>query len=100
VSQAPARESRESTRIHRSNLFTEVSSESFDSFAPAPSASGLAHLCRSRPRGSIREQAKETKIETDFFKPSLPSFPFVENGSVIRVHLRDPRAIPLGFRVH
>jgi hypothetical protein len=31
-------------------------SESFDSFAPARSASRLAHLYRSCPRGSIRER--------------------------------------------
>ena len=35
----------------------EANSERIDSFAPARFGLRLAHLCRSRPRGSIREQA-------------------------------------------
>jgi len=39
-------------------------SEGFDSFAPAHFDLRFAHLCRSRPGGSIREQALSELMDT------------------------------------
>jgi hypothetical protein len=85
---------------------SNLNSDRIDSLAPALSACRLAHPCRSRPRGSIREQGNLT------FGSRFPGAPFTdepisESGEGVSVHrrrdlylLRMARSVRRGAQEH